>query len=219
MACGYSGTNGAWQGARLERLDPISATFPENGRERLARAQEAREGCERQWAAQIEKLTRLRQRRDELEINYPLLEALPALRRMAERQKWLPAGIERPASAGRSPAARSGRPQPRTFAPWPDWSCDRIRATDRSLFAREDIERQGREMRAAASAHQAAVDSLTQSNREVENAEREVASNTAALDLLPAPPPRWMTMPATTCVRPLPGRKKPAASAPCANVR
>ena len=70
----------------------------------------------------------------------------------------------------------------------PDWSCDRIRATDRSLFAREDIERQGREMRAAASAHQAAVDSLTQSNREVESAEREVASNTAALDLLPAPP-------------------------------
>ena len=36
-------------GARLERLDPISATFPENGRERLARAQEAREGCERRW--------------------------------------------------------------------------------------------------------------------------------------------------------------------------
>ncbi len=175
-------------GARLERLDPISTSFPENGKERLARTQEAREGCERQWASQMEKLSRLRQRRDELEINYPLLEALPALRRMAERksgfrqaQSALPAQEEALLRAQEDLSRELSRLGP-------DWSCDRIRATDRSLFAREDLERQGREMRAAASAHQAAVDSLTVGNREVENAEREVASNTAALDLLPAPP-------------------------------
>ncbi|WP_291445744.1 AAA family ATPase [Desulfovibrio sp.] len=175
-------------GARLERLDPISATFPENGRERLARAQEAREGCERQWAAQMEKLTRLRQRRDELEINYPLLEALPALRRMAERKSGFRQALSA-LPAQEEALLRAQEDLSRELSRLgPDWSCDRIRATDRSLFAREDIERQGREMRAAASAHQAAVDSLTQSNREVESAEREVASNTAALDLLPAPP-------------------------------
>ncbi|MCB6542258.1 conserved hypothetical protein [uncultured Desulfovibrio sp.] len=175
-------------GARLERLDPISATFPENGMERLARAQEAREGCERQWAAQMEKLTRLRQRRDELEINYPLLEALPALRRMAERKSGFRQALSA-LPAQEEALLRAQEDLTRELSRLgPDWSCDRIRATDRSLFAREDIERQGREMRAAASAHQAAVDSLTQSNREVENAEREVASNTAALDLLPAPP-------------------------------
>ena len=70
----------------------------------------------------------------------------------------------------------------------PDWTCDRIRATDRSLFTHEGLERQGKEMSAAASAHQAAVDSLTQSNREVENAERETTSGAAALDMLPVPP-------------------------------
>ena len=175
-------------GARLERLDPISATFPENGRERLARVQEAREGCERQWAAQMEKLTRLRQRRDELEINYPLLEALPALRRMAERKSGFRQALSAQ-PAQEEALLRAQEDLSRELSRLgPDWSCERIRATDRSLFAREDIERQGREMRAAASAHQAAVDSLTQSNREVESAEREVASNTAALDLLPAPP-------------------------------
>lgn len=175
-------------GARLERINPISASFPENGRERLARAQEAREGCERQWAAQMEKLTRLRQRRDAIEINKPLLEALPTLRRMAERKSGFRQAL------GALPAQEEallraqddlGRELSRLG---PDWTCDRIRTTDRSLFAREDLERQGREMRTAASAHQAAVDSLTQGNREVESAEREVATNTAALDLLPAPP-------------------------------
>ena len=175
-------------GARLERLNPISASFPENGKERLARAQEAREGCERQWAGQMEKLTRLRQRRDAIEINRPLLEALPALRRMAERKSGfrqalgaLPAQEEALLRAQEDLSRELSRLGP-------DWTCDRIRTTDRSLFAREDLERQGREMRTAASAHQAAVDSLTQGNREVESAEREVATNTAALDLLPAPP-------------------------------
>ena len=175
-------------GARLERLNPVSASFPENGRERLARAQEAREGCERQWAAQMERLTRLRDRRDAIAINQPLLEALPALRRMAERKSGfrqalgaLPAQEEALLRAQDDLSRELSRLGP-------DWTCDRIRTTDRSLFAREDLERQGREMRTAASAHQAAVDSLTQGNREVESAEREVAANTAALDLLPAPP-------------------------------
>ena len=175
-------------GARLERLDPISASFPENGRERLARAQEAREGCERQWAAQMEKLTRLRQRRDGIEISQPLLEALPALRRMAERKSgFRQALLALPAQE--EALQRSQEDLSRELSRLgPDWTCDRIRATDRSLFAREDLERQGREMRTAGSAHQAAVDSLTQGNREVESAEREVASNSAALDLLPVPP-------------------------------
>ena len=175
-------------GARLERLNPVSASFPENGKERLARAQEAREGCERQWAAQTERLTRLRQRRDAIEIKPPLLEALPALRRMAERKSGfrqalgaLPAQEEALLRAQADLSLELSRLGP-------DWTCERIRSTDRSLFAREDLERQGREMRTAASAHQAAVDSLTQGNREVESAEREVATNTAALDLLPAPP-------------------------------
>ncbi|WP_374289916.1 AAA family ATPase [Desulfovibrio desulfuricans] len=175
-------------GARLERLDPISASFPENGRERLARAQEAREGCERQWAAQMEKLTRLRQRRDGIEISQPLLEALPALRRMAERKSgFRQALLALPAQEEALQRAQEDLSRELSRL-GPDWTCDRIRATDRSLFAREDLERQGKEMRTAGSAHQAAVDSLTQGNREVESAEREVASNSAALDLLPVPP-------------------------------
>lgn len=186
---------GVWQqwnewrmaGARLERLDPVSATFPENGTARLARTQEARESCERQWAAQMEKLNRLRQRRDDLEIDLPLLEALPTLRRMAERKSGfrqaqsslavLEDALRRAEEDLRSELSRLG----------PDWTCDRIRATDRSLFAREDLERQAREMNAATSAHQAAVDSLNQSNREVESAEREAAAAAASLEMLPMP--------------------------------
>ena len=46
-------------GLRLEAYPAVSAGFPEDGPARLARAQEARETCERQTAAQQEKLSRL----------------------------------------------------------------------------------------------------------------------------------------------------------------
>ena len=67
--------------AALERLGPLNESFPEDAQARLARAQEARESCERHHAARKEKLDLLRERRDAVQLDMPLLEALPALRR------------------------------------------------------------------------------------------------------------------------------------------
>ncbi|MEG6593455.1 AAA family ATPase, partial [Desulfovibrio sp. 1188_IL3213] len=72
--------------AALERLGPINPSFPEDGQARLARAQEARESCERHLAALTEKLNLLRERRNAIQPDEALLEALPPLRRMAERK-------------------------------------------------------------------------------------------------------------------------------------
>ena len=173
--------------AALERLGPLNESFPEDAQARLARAQEARESCERHHAARKEKLDLLRERRDAVQLDMPLLDALPALRRLAERKSGyrqaltaLPAQNDRCRRAEEDLARELARLGP-------DWSCDRIRQTDRSLFAREDLEKQAREMTAAVSAHQAAVDTLNQCNRDVEAAEREVAAHHNNLALLPIP--------------------------------
>ncbi|MBB5142475.1 AAA family ATPase [Desulfovibrio intestinalis] len=173
--------------AALERLGPVNETFPEDGQARLARAQEAREICERHLAARTEKLNLMRERRDAVQLDLPLLDALPALRRMAERKSgFRQASTALPAQKDR--CRRAEEDLARELARLgPDWSCDRIRQTDRSLFAREDLEKQAREMTASVSAHQAAVDTLNQCNREVETAERDVASFQKDLAVLPTP--------------------------------
>lgn len=174
-------------GVRLERLTPVSESFPEDGPARLARAQQARETCERQLAAHREKLARLRERRDAVQVDQALLDALPELRRLSERKSGyrqaqsLLSGQE---DNCRRAEADLNRELTRLG---PGWSCERIRTTDRSLFAREDLEKQAREMAAADSAHQAAVDALTKANRDVESAERDVAAARNALTMLPAP--------------------------------
>ncbi|MBE6442244.1 MAG: hypothetical protein E7022_07970 [Desulfovibrio desulfuricans] len=186
---------GVWQqwnewrlaGARLERLVPGSAAFPEDGRARLAQAREAREGCERQWAALGEKLARLRERRDAVVPDAALLEALPELRRLAERKSGFRQALASQ-PADEEALCRAGEELRRELSRLgPNWTCDRIRETDRSLFAREDLERLARDMDAASSTHQAAVDTLNLCNRDVDNAKREVSSAEAALALLPEP--------------------------------
>ena len=138
-------------------------------------------------AAHREKLARLRERRDAVQVDQALLDALPELRRLSERKSGyrqaqsLLSGQE---DNCRRAEADLNRELTRLG---PGWSCERIRTTDRSLFAREDLEKQAREMAAADSAHRAAVDALTKANRDVESAERDVAAARNALTMLPAP--------------------------------
>ncbi|MBD5416554.1 MAG: AAA family ATPase [Desulfovibrio sp.] len=174
-------------GARLERLTPVREDFPEDGAARLARLEEAREACERQVAAREEKLARLRQRLEAVSVDAPLLAALPELRRLSERKSGyrqtlgqigaLEENVRRAESALVHGLTQLG----------PGWSPERIRETDRSLFAREGLEKQAREMTAAVTAHQAAIDGLTRANRDVEAAERAVGAARDALAVLPAP--------------------------------
>ena len=174
-------------GARLERLMPVRHDFPEDGPARLARLQEAREACERQVAARNEKLGRLRQRIESFKIDEKLLATLPELRRLSERKSSyrqarsqilsLEENFSRAESALTQSLAQLG----------PGWSCQRIRETDRSLFVREGLEKQAREMTAAILAHQAAINVLANANREVAAAERAVIAAREAVDLLPSP--------------------------------
>ncbi|MCI7567997.1 MAG: AAA family ATPase [Desulfovibrio sp.] len=174
-------------GAQLERAEKICPAFPEDGPARLARLQEAAEACRRTMAAQQEKISLLRERRDAMEINQPLLKALPALRRLAERKtSYRQAEAAIPLQEALAERAR-GDLERELQRLGPGWTCERIRATDRSLFAREDMEKQAREMIAAGLMQQSAALALTKANNDVENAERDVVAARETLDGLPEP--------------------------------
>ncbi|MBD5538478.1 MAG: AAA family ATPase [Desulfovibrio sp.] len=174
-------------GARLERLTPVPEDFPEDGAARLARLEEAREACERQVAAREEKLARLQERLGAVRVDAPLLAALPELRRLSERKSGYRQALAHIGSLEENCRRAEAALAHGLTQLGPGWSCERIRGTDRSLFAREGLEKQAREMTAAVNAHQAAIDGLTRANRDVEAAERAVSAARDALEMLPAP--------------------------------
>ncbi|MDR3319905.1 MAG: AAA family ATPase [Desulfovibrio sp.] len=175
--------------ARLERLETVKEDFPEDVPACLAALKAERQNCERQLAERRGKKAELEQRYRIIiiDVNPTLLEAMPLLRSLDGRKNAyvealaiLPAQKEecRHAAAQlKSELACLGR----------GWTCARIRATDRTFFAREDIEKQAREMTAANLARNAALVALQKAEQETSSSREELESAKQAMDLLPAP--------------------------------
>ncbi|MDR1777030.1 MAG: AAA family ATPase [Desulfovibrio sp.] len=172
---------------RLENLETVTPDFPEDGSTRLAALEQTRANCERQLADGREQSARLRARLADMRINAALLEELPLLRRLAAQ-----VGIYRdtlvrlPAQTAECRRAAASLKDELAYL-GPGWTCRRIRATDRTLLAHGDIEKQARFMTAADSTHKAALDVLRKTNREVAAAEQAVEDARRILLGLPSP--------------------------------
>lgn len=173
--------------ARLERLEPVSPTFPEDGPARLTRAMELHEAAARHLSLMQQGLKRTQETLDKTQVNTELLAALPPLQSLAERKSsYRQARISLPAQQAALKRAQADV-QRLLGGLGPDWTCERIRNTNRSLFAREELERQADEMNTALSAHTAAVDALEKANRTVEKSEHELEKEKNGLQHLPMP--------------------------------
>lgn len=173
--------------ARLERLEPVVPSFPEDGPARLARAMENHEAAARHMTLMQERLQRTDEQLQAAQLNTGLLSVLPELQSLSERKtSYRQACTSLPAHQATFKRAQADL-QRLLGGLGPDWTCDRIRSTNRSLFAREELERQADEMNTAMSAHTAAVDTLEKANRAVEKAELELQKNQNLLDHLPMP--------------------------------
>lgn len=173
--------------ARLERLEPVAPGFPEEGPARLTRAMEQHEAAARHLNLIQERLQRTQDILDKAQVNTDLLTALPQLQSLAERKtSYRQACISRPAQQAALKRAQADL-QRLLGGLGPDWTCERIRNTNRSLFAREELERQADEMNTALSAHTAAVDALEKANRAVEKSEHELERERNVLQHLPMP--------------------------------
>lgn len=174
-------------GARLERLEPVADTFPQDGPNRLARARDVREEAARRLTLAQERLKRTQQSLEAIEVRDDLLRALPEIRALSERKSGFRNALTaQPAQTGALQRARADLTRQLTNL-GPDWSCERIRNMDRSLFAREGLERQAAEMTVASSSYTAAADALEKANKQVENAEHAQEVARTALEYLPDP--------------------------------
>ena len=174
-------------GMALERLHPVPETFPTDGPARLDRAKERREAAARHLHALEERIARLRAERDSLVSDEKLLALSHELAPLTERK-----GSYRNALSAlptqHTALERSREALARLLGSLgPDWTCERIRAANRSLFAREELERQAREMDVADQSCNASAMHLQRANSEVESARHEVEVAKLKRERLPAP--------------------------------
>lgn len=174
-------------GQRLARLEDVVETFPHDGPARLERARQNRLEAVRRLEQQEERHARLQGQLEEALVDEPLLRVMPRLQALAERKS----SFRQAQSALFPNEAAQQRTQVdlrRLLADLgPDWTCDRIRTTNRSLFARGELDRQASEMQAAEQAHVAATGALEKANRTVEQAEHSLELAQTTLKHLPVP--------------------------------
>lgn len=179
----------AWRevGLKLERLPAINGHFPQNGALRMESILKDYDICQQQVAAHEAKWQRIVERLQAMILDTPLLEALPALRRLAElKGSFRQAGTQLPGQEDNL-ASVNNELQLQLQRLGPDWDCERIRHTDRSLVDREDMDRLASDMVAAESSYKATVDALNRVNREVADAESNVSQVQAELEAMPSP--------------------------------
>jgi len=165
----------------------VADSFPADGAGRLERAKERREAAARHLRTLEERLTRLRAEHDAISVDERMIALVPDLLPLTERKgSCLNALAALP--AGQAALARGREGLARLLGSLgPDWTCERIRATNRSLFAREELERQAREMDVADQIHSAAVAQLRRANNDAKSAQHE--EKNARLDLERQPLP------------------------------
>lgn len=172
---------------RLDHLPDLPENFPQDALERLAQLRAMRDERASDLAGQRKKLEALRERRDSLRVNEAILALVPSLRSLAEsKESYRSAaadldGIRESLARGREELedllARLG----------PGWDCARIKAADRSLFARDDLSRHEEAIHSARLAYQAAGNTLESANQEVEACERACAAANEALSQFSEP--------------------------------
>lgn len=173
---------------KLASFPPIPDTLPENIPMRLSALENEQNTCVRNAAAAAEKLRQLESAALAQELNAPLLALLPTLRSLAERKS----GYRHAVSAIPNLTAEKDRLandlQKNLSMLGQNWTCERIAQTDRSLFAREGMEKQAAEMNVAKMSHQAALDALQRANADSVAAKKEMEDAEEMLRSLPEPP-------------------------------
>lgn len=171
---------------QLDALAPVVTVFPVDGVRRL---EELLERAEERALTESTLRTRLQRLDDTLEGLRPdtaLLAALPDIDTLTERKAScrnamgaLP-GLAADLTHTREMLAT------RLAALGPDWTVERTRALDRSLFARERIAGHEKALLDTASDEQRAADDVTRCQREHDSTAQDVALAQTALDALPA---------------------------------
>lgn len=173
---------GQWQnwdqwrslGAKIERMENIPDNFPEDAAPRLAALQAASANAANNLAAARTRLEQTAARADEIVINAACIGESPELRALAERKSGYRQALARLADLEEAEKSAADDLRRELSRLGPDWTCERIRNTDRSIFAREDMTKRATALDAAQLARQTAHANLATANRAVEEARETI---------------------------------------------
>jgi len=170
---------------RLERLEPISADFPQDGSSRWQMASNNLENMGRQLIIENEKKKRIAQEISDIDIESSLLSAIPEINSLAEsKSSFRNSLLNLPTQEDALTRAQEELTRLLT-ALGPDWTCQRIIETDRSLFAKDRIERQAEEMSTSKLSYNIALDAVNKSERILDKAKDELKVHEDTLEKLP----------------------------------
>ncbi len=171
----------------LGRLEPVADTFPEDGAGRLERAQVILQDAARREATQKERYQKLESKRDNLVVDEKLLEKRAVLQSLSEQKSSF-----RQAKEGLMPQTayiqRAEQDLHKHLAELgPEWTCDRIRTTNRSLVARSELEALAGHIQSTEQAHVANTTHLKKANTSVLAARHALELAESTLAHLPVP--------------------------------
>lgn len=136
-------------GIRLERLEPISATFPQDGPARLERALERQANAEREARRAEARETQIREALAACQIDERLLKAVEPLRSLTGGSSSCRNALAALPELQMALEHSRAELERELGALGAGWSLERVKGTERPLSAREQLERQAEEIRSS----------------------------------------------------------------------
>ncbi len=170
---------------RIARLEYVPDNFPENGPARLEKAQLLHMEANRHYQSWQERCYTIENALKGVNVDEALLRQRPALQSLNERKTAFRQAQSSLAPCHTALQRIQTELEQRLADLGPDWTCDRIRQTNRSLFARGELERRAADMQGTEQTHVAAISALEKSNTVVENSKRTLEAAQDALARLP----------------------------------
>lgn len=172
--------------ARLAAMETVPESFPEDAVRQLEDLRSASSRAERDLAQARVKLGQLEERLSALSINGILIAELAELRRLAERKNSYRQARKQVKSLEEQRDAFQERLDQDLAQLGPDWTCDRIRKTDRSLFARDGMDKLASALKEAKLAHDTLAVDLRKANSQVERIGAKAGELEAQIAELPS---------------------------------
>lgn len=135
---------------QLARLSPVVERFPDNGIARFDQLTELRQEREATLATAKARLNRHDEELAAQHFNIALADSAPQLESLAERKASFSNALSTLPSSKADLAHTEASLAGKLASLGPDWSLDRARSLDRSLFTREEMERHAEALRTAA---------------------------------------------------------------------
>lgn len=172
-------------GMRIERIGDIPAQLPENALTHLRKLQDECSSVAKTISNVSGRLRLTQENFDSIPLDTSLLNVLEELRRLAENRRGFREARESLLLLQETRTASEKELADNLAQLGPGWDCERIRATDRSIFAKDGIEKRAEALKEASLAHQADLGALETVTNDIQETRSKIEALESDLHALP----------------------------------